>query len=285
MMPMCRSGLDVLRRRGWTRPSGLKTGPPRAVALNYACVSRRSAREVSTATDHDVRFDVPLYTTAEAARAVGVSPSTLSTWIRGYERRPAGRSTVTGAPIVTALPANGRAPTIPFVGLSEALVLAAVRRAGVPLQRVRPALEVISKELGIDHALASKRLYTDGAELLFDYAEGSDDPDASIARELVVVRNQQHVFAEVVDQYLKLITYGTDGYANLLRLPVYRTAEVVADPYRSFGQPIFARGGSRVADAIDRFLSGETLTAVAEEFGVPTEELEDVIRATSRRAA
>lgn len=236
-------------------------------------------------TDRELRFKTPLYTNSEAARAVGLNPSTLSTWTRGYERRPAGRAPVSGAPIVTALPAERGCPSIPFVGLSEALVLAAVRRAGVPLQRVRPALEVLADELGVEHALASKRLYTDGAEVLFDYAESSTDPDAPVAKELVVVRRQQYVFAPVVERYLKLITYGTDGYAELVRLPIYDRAEVIVDPTRSFGQPIFAHGGARVADALDRFLAGESLQIVAEEFGMSLDEVEDVVRAASRRAA
>ena len=253
---------------------------------NYAAVSTVSSVPGGEATTtRDLRFDVPLYTTAEAARAVGLSPSTLSTWARGYERRPAGRPPVSGAPVITALPAEKGQPSIPFVGLSEALVLAAVRKAGVPLQRIRPALEELAKELGVEHALASRRLYTDGAELLFDYAETSDEPDAPAARELVIVRKQQYVFAPVVERYLKLITYGSDGYPELVRLPVYPHAEVIVDPRRSFGQPIFARGGARVADALDRFLAGESLQDVAQEFGVPVSEVEDVVRAASRRAA
>ena len=52
-----------------------------------------------------------------------------------------------GVPIVTSLSSERPGqPTIPFVGLSEALVLAAVRSSGVPLQRVRPALEVLSRD-------------------------------------------------------------------------------------------------------------------------------------------
>lgn len=164
-------------------------------------------------------------------------------------------------------------------------MLAAVRKAGVPLQRIRPALQQLANELGVDHALASRRLYTDGAELLYDYAEESQDPDASAARRLVVVRNDQCVFAEVVEQYLRLVTYAPDGYAEMIRLPAFGQARVIADPRRSFGQPIFAKGGARVVDAIDRFLAGENIATVADEFGIPTEELEDVIRGTSRRAA
>jgi hypothetical protein len=36
------------------------------------------------------------------------------------------------------------------------------------MQRIRPAIDVLSQEVGLEHALASRRLYTDGAEVLFD---------------------------------------------------------------------------------------------------------------------
>jgi uncharacterized protein (DUF433 family) len=60
---------------------------------------------------------------------------------------------------------------------------------------------------------------------------------------------------------------------------------VVADPDRAFGQPIFARGGARVSDVLDRFWSGDDIQMLSEEFGVPKPEIEDVLRAASRRAA
>ena len=51
-----------------------------------------------------------------------------------------------------------------------------MRRSGVPLQRDRPALEQLDAQFGLAHALASRRLYTDGAEVLFDYAEAAPIP-------------------------------------------------------------------------------------------------------------
>ncbi len=60
---------------------------------------------------------------------------------------------------------------------------------------------------------------------------------------------------------------------------------MVADPTRSFGAPIFALGSARVADVLDRFWAVESLGDLAEEFGVPADQLEDVVRVTSRRAA
>lgn len=88
------------------------------------------------------RFRVPLYSVTEAGNYLGVSPSTFATWAYGYLRRPAGRPEVMGAPVVTAFPRTGPgAAVIPFVGLAEGLVVAGIRKAGVPLQRIRPALD------------------------------------------------------------------------------------------------------------------------------------------------
>ena len=233
--------------------------------------------------ENDIRFDVPLYTVAEAARAVGVPPTTFATWAKGYVRRPASNRVVHGDAVVTALAARAGEPSIPFVGLAEGLVLAAVRRSGVPMQRVRPALSALEKQLGVAHALASRRLYTDGADLLFDYRVRSAEGDEMI-RQLVVVRNGQRVFAEVIADYLRRIDYGPDGYARLIRVPAY-ASEVVCDPTRSFGRPIFAHGGARVADVLDRFQAGESLDELSEEFGVPASDLEDALRVASRPAA
>jgi hypothetical protein len=134
-------------------------------------------------------------------------------------------------------------------------VLTAMRRAGVPLQRIRPAVARLDEELGLQHALASRRLYTDGAEVLYDYGETGEDA-ARAARELVVVRSDQRVFNEVVDAYLRRVEFADDGYVQLIRLSADEVAEVVVDPARGFGQPIFARGGARLVDALGMFRAG-----------------------------
>jgi uncharacterized protein (DUF433 family) len=233
------------------------------------------------------RFDAPLYTVAEAARYLGVPESTLRSWVHGYRRLGSGRREVSGEPVLTSRPSTApRGPVIPFVGLVEGLVLAAMRRSGVPLQRIRPALTRVSEEFGIRHALASQRLFTDGAEILFDYSEhGEDSEAATAARELVVIRNGQTVFNEVVEGYLRGIEFGADGYPTLIRLPAYEVADLVADPSRGFGQPVFARGGARLEDALSMFTAGESLEIVADEYGMPLEQLEDAVRVAVRAAA
>ena len=210
----------------------------------------------------DLRVARAMFTVAEAAHGLAVSSSTLQWW--------------TAERLVSRLPDRGRRPSIPFIGLAEATVLTAFRRSGVPLQRIRPALQALSDEIGLEHALASRHLYSDGAEILYDYAERHRELDE--LADLVVVRSGQRVFVPVVRDYLRRITWKR-GWPVMVRLPRYDKAAVVVDPLRAFGQPIFEQGGSRVEDVVDRWRAGDTVRSLARDFGVPSGEIEEVLRA------
>jgi uncharacterized protein (DUF433 family) len=236
----------------------------------------------------DGRFVAPLYTLAEAARYLDVPASTFGNWVNGYQRAATQtRGRVSSQAIVTSVPrSHPRGPVIPFVGLAEGLVLAAWRQSGVPLQRIRPAVARLELEFGLPHALASRRLFTDGAEVLYDYAQDSaDDETGDALRELVVVSSGQRVFNDVVSAYLRRLDFDDDVYARRIHLPAYTNADVLVDPGRGFGQPIFARGGARLEDAIAMFRAGEPLEVVAEEYEVPSAQLEDALRVALRAAA
>jgi uncharacterized protein (DUF433 family) len=222
---------------------------------------------------NDPRVARAIFTLRETAGYLGIPKSTVQWWARP----PDGK-----APLITCFPRHGRQATVPFIGFAEAYVLSAFWRAGVPLQRIRPAVEGLSSTIGIDHALASKRLYTDGAEVLYDYAVKREESELF---ELVVVRTQQHQFSELVRDYLKRIHYPGDGWASSVHLPTYGTAEVIVDPKVAFGLPLVAHGGARVEDLVDRFQAGDGVAEIADDFGVPAEEVEDVIRVATRTAA
>lgn len=72
---------------------------------------------------------------------------------------------------------------------------------------------------------------------------------------------------------------------RVIHLPAHGTAEVVVDPTRGFGQPIFARGGARLQDALSPFRAGEPLESVTAEYGIPPVQLEDAVRIATRIAA
>lgn len=200
---------------------------------------------------------------------LGLPYSTLHRWAK-----PKGSQ-----PLITQLPGTGHSATVPFVGFAEAFVLAAFRRGGVPLQRIRPAVDALQADIGIEHALASRRLYTDGAEVLYDFAERSGDEELL---ELTVVRTGQKQFTEIVRDYLKRVTYADDGWAEALELPAYGSTPVLVSPTRAFGLPLLVHGGARVEDLVDRFKAGDTMSDIAEDFGVPLPEVEEVIRVAVR---
>lgn len=229
----------------------------------------------------DLRFSVPLYTLTEASRYLIVPRATLATWADGYERRPAKKAVVKGEPIITAF-RQGRPgyARLPFIGIAEAYVLNAFRRAGVPMQRIRPSVDWLIENVG-PNALASEDLFTDGAEVLWRFAQesGEGSPDDQVVRGLIIPRSGQYVFKEIVEHYLKQIKFDDDKFAAAIRLPQYGEANVVLDPQRGYGQPVFDRSGVRVSDVLGPLKAGATFHDVAEDYGVTESELIDALDA------
>lgn len=171
-----------------------------------------------------------------------------------------------------------------FIGLSEAYILGALRSTGVPLQRIRPALDRLRSDIGIDYALASGHLFSDGSEILFDYL--AHEAGDNVLRSLTVIRSGQHVFLPIVQDYLKQVEWDRSCWPVRLHLTIKR-ARVVVDSQRAFGRPILVHGGARIEDLSDRWLGGDDLKEIARDYGVPADECEDAVRAycQTRRAA
>jgi uncharacterized protein (DUF433 family) len=223
----------------------------------------------------DVRFTVPLYTSTEAARYLGVPASTFVTWAKGYRRAFRDRPPATGEPPVTGLdPERPGGASIPFGGLAEGMFLSALRTAGVPLRQIRPALDLVRTRLGVEHALASRRFYVAGAQLLSEVsAAGEVDQEARRgARDLIVLRNGQYVFRQVIEQYLRHITYD-DTYARRILLPRYEVAEIAVDPEINFGKPYFTHSGTPLHVVRDLLQAGETVEAIADDFDLPVDQV------------
>lgn len=214
---------------------------------------------------HDLRLAVPLYTLGEAARYLDVPASTLHAWARPTD----------AAPLITVLPKHGHFPSLPFIGFAEAFVIKAAVDAGVPPVRIRPGIKKIKERAGgIEHALASRVVYTDGAELLL---ETIDDEDLEVAR------TDQRTFRKAVESKLQLITFGEDGdvFAERIRLPRYERAHVVVDPRFASGKPIVEEGlAPRVKDLVDRVLGGDDPRLVARDFKIPLTHVQEILRST-----
>ncbi len=229
--------------------------------------------------NQDIRFTRPLYTVAQAARWVGMSPATLTTWAKGYRRTYPERRPVEMGPVITSVEAQYGA-TIPFIGLVEAAVVQAFRSTGLPMQRVRRALGVLSDQNELHNALASKKLYTDGAQVLYEYAEESEP----VLRLLTVVHSGQRVFHDVIDDYLKRITFG-DEWATELILPVTRRELLRVRPRVASGDPLFVHGGAPLSAVVSRRKAGESIESLAYDYEVPSEDIEEALHGILPAAA
>lgn len=225
----------------------------------------------------DRRFTQPLYTVAQVARLVGMPASTLTTWAKGYEKRFPDRATVAKGPVITAVkPSFAGGPSVPFIGLVEAMVVQAFRRTDLSLQRIRRALAVLADQGQLEHALASRRLYTDGADVLYDYATGVGDGQLRL---LTVVSSGQRVFHEVIDAYLQRIHFDDDLWATEAIVPVTERKILRIRPEVSSGDPLFVSGGAPLSAVVSRFRAGEPVESIADDYEVPLQDVREALHA------
>jgi uncharacterized protein (DUF433 family) len=223
---------------------------------------------------------VPIYHKTEAAHIIDVPGTTFRNWSMGYAFKRLDGSEVTSAPIVTTLePLTSHGVSVPFVGLAEAYIVSAFTKAGLPMQRIRPAVLWLQDHIGLPQALASKQLQTDGAEVLWDFGRNSKDPaDLDIVDGLVVVRSGQQVFRPVVRDFLTRVTY-ENGWTRTIRLPQYHNVDVIVDPWLNGGKPTVAERGIRVVDIVNRLKAQEPAKDVAYDYAMTVREVEAIRRA------
>lgn len=213
----------------------------------------------------DVRTDVPLYTVTEAARHLGLAPSTLRYWVSTKH-------------LVRQLPPEARgAATLPFVALAEAQFIQGMRGAGLSLQAVTEGVAALKKRLGPDY-LMRDRLAHDGRDVLVDL--GRDD-----GSEWQRARDSQAGIAGVIELGLERITWAEDGRPQRVTLAGYEGADVIVDPRFAFGQPMLEDRGVRVEDIAQLFFAGEPIQTVADEFEVQPAAVEAIVRAYARQRA
>ncbi len=211
--------------------------------------------------DTDFRVAVPLYTFAEAARIAELPQHTMLNWA----------SPSRGVPLVESFPPRERGyPRLSFMALTLVLVIAELRKAGVSMSRIKPALARVEEEFGIKYAVAHEMILTDGLEVLVE-----TPPDTS-SKDMFQPRTGQTVMKDIIKAHLHVIEHAKDGYPARLKLSKYDTAEVIVDPEIAFGSPFFRYGGVTVDRVLSRLRAGETAEEVSIDFGVPLEHVEDV---------
>jgi len=170
-----------------------------------------------------------IYSLAEAARLLSVTPRRLRGWAEGYRHRR-GDEIRTSAPV---LDRDSSGPgLLTFRELIELFFVREFIDAGVKLPKIRAAHERLRAEWETPYPFAFGKLFTDGKELLI--AAGDDYHE---------VASQQSVFS-FAERFFKDVDFDE---AQLARCwwPLGHGRLIVLDPTRAFGAPIEVRHGIR----------------------------------------
>ena len=122
-------------------------------------------------------------------------------------------------------------------------------------------------------------LATDGIDVLWDFSRTEE------GQGLMEGHTGQMVMREIVEDYLKYLTWADDGFPRMLELRYRQPSKVVIDPYRAFGQPIFEGSRTRVRNVADMLSAGEDPQVVADEHGVSIDDVRTAARVLLGHAA
>jgi uncharacterized protein (DUF433 family) len=218
-------------------------------------------------------FDIrnqPAYGLAEAARYVRLPAATLRTWVVGREY-PKGEVKATFHPLIK--PAHREPIQLSFYNLVEAHVLRALRTEhGVALAELRRAIAFAEQKLQIQRLLLSQELRTHAGQVFLDRYVELINLSAS----------GQLAMRKMFEDHLARVEW--DAWKFPVRLFPYvgapvRAAErpIAIDPQIAFGRPIVQRAGISTSAIADRIDAGESVDAIAEDYDLSREEVEQAV--------
>ena len=216
-------------------------------------------------------FRDPLFTPRDVSVFLEIPRSTVYHWLSVGSRG--------GAPLVHHVPVARRgAASVPFAALVEAFVLRALRNElGFTKRQIADTVADVRDTFDTDFALASKRIATDGIDIFIHHA---DDDFARVGDHQVLIR-------EIVGDYLRYITWADNSdFAARLELPGFGSdAQVIVDPRFAWGDPVVERNKVPIRAVLDLWAAGESLSVVADEYGLTVPEAEEICRVGLKRAA
>ncbi|MBI5316383.1 MAG: DUF433 domain-containing protein [Nitrospirae bacterium] len=223
----------------------------------------------------DKHFDareVASYGVMEAGHYLRIPRTTIRDWISGRHYR-----SITGVrfskPIIQVPDPDMK--LLSFMNLVEIHVLDAIRRKhDIPLEKVRAAMNYLSKQFPSRHPLADQEFVIDGLNLFIK----------KFSQLINISQEGQLAIQEILRAHLHRIERDIKGIPVRL-YPFTRKRHlqeepkaVVIDPLISFGRPVLVGTGIPTAVIAERYKAGESMDALAEDYGRQRFEIEEAIR-------
>jgi uncharacterized protein (DUF433 family) len=222
---------------------------------------------VKLAIQHD-SAELPMYGLSEAALYLRVPIKTLEYWTMGRGKTP---------PLVEAAGRHPRA--LSFMNLLDCHMLAAMRTLyDLRLPKIRRAVAYLSSHSDFRHPLIEEPLYTNRVDVLIKEMD----------RLVNISRDGQFVIPEIVGVHLARIERDPKGFKFFPFVRERSAAEpkfIVINPAIGFGKPVIAGTGISTAVIASRFNARESVPALAEEYGLEPQQVEEAIRWETRAVA
>jgi uncharacterized protein (DUF433 family) len=202
------------------------------------------------------RLLLPAYQVAEAATYAKISPQTVAVWHRIE---------------AALLKRRDTRIALSYMQLIEVAVVAAFRKAGIPMSRIRAARAYAAHELKSEYPFAEYRFKENGKHLFLDSKQ-----IAGVKENTVVQADQEGQLAwESVIGRLNEFEYDAPGI--VLKWHVAGVSSpIIIDPRISFGTP--AIKGTPTWIIRGRYNAGESDTDIAEDFGIEKDEVREALK-------
>jgi uncharacterized protein (DUF433 family) len=202
------------------------------------------------------RLYLPSYQIGEAASYAQISPQTVVAWHK-FER--------------ALLSQRERRAALSYMQLIEVAVVAAFRKAKVPLKRIQAARDYAKRVLRSEYPFAEFRFKEEARHLWLDSAQVGDlhegsviqaDQDGQLAWELVIGR-------------LREFEYEHEGIVLKWHVAGL-SSPILIDPRISFGAPTVKGTPTWVIKG--RWDAGESDSDIADDFGIEREEVREALK-------
>ena len=216
------------------------------------------------------QFGVGAYTPGEAARLLHMQPLTLRRWLYGYDyelRGAAGQQPPLWKPQYN-VEQDGQ--LLGFRDLIEARIVHALRMSHIGLPTIRLCIERAKEMLGEDHPFSTRAFKSDGKRIFLEITKGVDEP------RLYDLKGKQHVFRDFILPSLQGLEFGDERAERWWLEPSRKS--IVADPRRSFGQPIIHKSGLLTSRVVQELKAEGSIDRVAKLYETSIGEIRDALR-------
>ncbi len=210
-------------------------------------------------------LDRPTYTFPTTDSLLHLRPGTARRWIDGYIRggrqyEPVVRETSTGVPTVT------------WGEFVETRLLAEYRDKGVPMIRMRPAVDVLRRETGFKYPLAHLRPLTHDRDLVLRV---QDEAGLDRALRLVVVTTGQLLLSDEVGRFVETVELEDDDVVVRLR-PGGADTPVCLDPLVRSGAPVIRSTPTDVLAELYR--AGDSIAKLSDWYELSKQDVRAALR-------